>query len=391
MRRPWSLALLLTAGLTPIGTLEAQVVYSDLRTRMGCAEYSNESQAAYDARCDEEEAAARKASGERYADMVATQRAVAALRKKLDKEPALPASKNPLLGRWRRERSAAADKNDFIGQINSMVTGVGCDVLVGDGELEFRANTWVNFDSDGELSLGSVTYRSGTLEGMKVVYVLPEKGVVLLPLGFHSADRIQMVGIANPCILQRVKPGAASKPSATPSAAAKPATAPPTAASPAAAPPVVVKPRAPQPPLPGAGFKIAGVTLGVDDVPAVAREVKSRGGGLWPASSIEAPDVARAYGRDADYSSFDARVSIATYDFESDEPTARLVAVTFYMPSESTRALFAERAAELIQEFSVEERATDGKLVATLEGGVQLTLQEAPAEYAVKETYALPK
>jgi len=163
--------------------------------------------------------------------------ATARQRAAIEKQPPLPAARNRLLGRWETSTRPAAGGDPFA-QIASMLSG--CGVLLGDGIVEFTADRWVVYDSDGRNDMGAISYRAGA---NGAVFGLPARdssarGSIfeLLPFEFDSADQVHLVGVV--CTLKRTTattPGGRPAGSPQRGATAAPST---TASAPqAAAPP----------------------------------------------------------------------------------------------------------------------------------------------------------
>lgn len=155
-----------------------------------CPQQAMESDKAWYERC----AATQNASAQASTDM-------AALRSRLEKQPALPASRNPLLGRWQQPAQPQASGIDPLSQMIQMVGNGSCTALFGDGGVEFRADRWIVTDSDGATDLGPVAYRAG--KDPSIVFVLPQRGAQLLPLQFEGRDRWSLIGAAVPCVMVR--------------------------------------------------------------------------------------------------------------------------------------------------------------------------------------------
>lgn len=126
---------------------------------------------------------------------------MAALRARLEKQPALPANRNPLLGRWLQPAQSQPRASDPLSQMIQMVGNGSCTALFGDGGVEFRADRWIVTDSDGVTDLGPVTYREG--KDPSIVFVLPRRGAQLVPLQLEGRDRWSLIGAAVPCVMVR--------------------------------------------------------------------------------------------------------------------------------------------------------------------------------------------
>lgn len=133
----------------------------------------------------------------------------------LIKQPALPASRNRLIGRWQQAPRPRVP-SDLISQITSVASD-GCGLLFGgDGSVEFRPDRWVVTDAFGTDDLGPVAYREGQ---QNTVFVLPQVGVELLALQLETPDRFRVVNSPAPCVMLRSAANAAPAGGATPAAA----------------------------------------------------------------------------------------------------------------------------------------------------------------------------
>jgi hypothetical protein len=140
-----------------------------------------------------------------------------------EKRPALPADRNPLLGKWQRPPSTRPNPSDPFGAVTAMAKGGLCEVLFGGGVFEFRPDRLVGMDErTRETELDRVEYRGDA----KRVVVLPKTTLKLIEFDFEGPDRINWA--SQKCVLVRV--GAAS----SSASAAKPATAAGAAPMPAA-------------------------------------------------------------------------------------------------------------------------------------------------------------
>jgi hypothetical protein len=61
-----------------------------------------------------------------------------------ERRPALPASKNPRLGRWALPGAGAANGAGLAGQLENLLGGSTRSMLFGTGPIEFRPDTVVN-------------------------------------------------------------------------------------------------------------------------------------------------------------------------------------------------------------------------------------------------------
>ena len=119
-------------------------------------------------------------------------------RRRLEREPALPAARNPLLGQWRLEKAPAGPKGG-LGEMMSILTGGACQMVFGDGIWDFRPKSMHGIDRGiGESELDKVEYRGNA----KTVAVLPQRMFRLLMFEFESPSRIRFVG--QDCVMVRV-------------------------------------------------------------------------------------------------------------------------------------------------------------------------------------------
>jgi len=126
-------------------------------------------------------------------------------------KPALPAARNPLLGRW-RQIASRAPQNSLAGLLGGMLSG-GCQSMFGKGVVAFEPDSlqWVAPDGHEEI-LNHVAYRAN---GADVVMISHDPGAIpALFFGFPNHDRA-VVALFN-CNMERV--------------GAKPALAPPSSA-----------------------------------------------------------------------------------------------------------------------------------------------------------------
>ena len=144
---------------------------------------------------------------------------VAKARQDLEKQPPLPAQKNILLGgQWVRERKAkpARGSGNPFAELEAMITAPACEMLIGDGSMEFRPDRMVGHDKGiGATDMGEVSYRGND----QVVAVLPKQGIKLLMYTIKGPDRIEDAYMKD-CTLVRVGGASAARaPAATATAA----------------------------------------------------------------------------------------------------------------------------------------------------------------------------
>lgn len=159
--------------------------------RFACPKYSAEDDSSWRARCASE----ADVRGRNSATQLQISQARLALLAKLEKQPALAANRNRLIGRWAQVKPARSN------QVLGVALPGGCELLLGDGSVEFRSDRWIVTDSDGPTDLGPVSYR----EGNNSVYVLPKQGIQLITFTFESADRASVSDMGEGfCSLMRV-------------------------------------------------------------------------------------------------------------------------------------------------------------------------------------------
>lgn len=121
------------------------------------------------------------------------------LRAQLERQPALPSGKNPLLGRWATPDGQQPTYAGLAGQVESLLGATACSMLLGAGPLEFRPTTLVN--ASGQAPLGAVKYRAGRGSSL---FVLPQRGpVVLIHVEMQGRDRATLKA-GSGCTLARI-------------------------------------------------------------------------------------------------------------------------------------------------------------------------------------------
>ena len=177
----------------------APAAAQNLPNQFVCPREIGESNADWKYRCDQEETNEAQRRGEnlaRQSQDVAQQRAA------LEKQPALPAARNRILGRWAMPAAPRGATNDPFAGLSNMLTNGTCAVLFGNGAVEFRADRWVLHDADGATDLGPASYREGK-DG--IIYILPQKSLVqLLGLKLDTPGRLLVIGGSTPCSMLRV-------------------------------------------------------------------------------------------------------------------------------------------------------------------------------------------
>ncbi|MCM2311236.1 MAG: tetratricopeptide repeat protein [Steroidobacteraceae bacterium] len=136
--------------------------------------------------------------------------------------------------------------------------------------------------------------------------------------------------------------------------------------------------------------KVARVQLGVDTVASVERDIQARGGspGSVRAGSQGIATRSEMYG---DYRDVGTNIMAVNYDFDSAEPTGRLIAVRIANHANSGpdfEKLLAERKAALAAVAGPLQQKSATEFVASAPG-CQLRLLPNPGTYFIHEVYAL--
>jgi len=142
--------------------------------------------------------------------------AASAARATWEKRPALPADRNPILGKWQRPASTRPNPSDPFGAIQAMAKGGLCEVLFGGGGVfEFRPDKLVGMDArTHEQELDRVEYRGDA----KHVVVLPKTTLKLIEFDVEGPNRISWTG--QNCVLVRTGGASISGSDAAPAKAA---------------------------------------------------------------------------------------------------------------------------------------------------------------------------
>jgi hypothetical protein len=152
--------------------------------------------------------------------------AASAARATWEKRPALPADRNPLLGKWTRPPSTRANPSDPFGAITAMAKGGLCEVLFGGGVFEFRPDRLMGMDErTSPQELDRVEYRGDA----RRVIVLPKTTFKLIEFDFEGPDRINWA--SQKCVLVRVGAASGSASTGAPAAASTAAAAAPSGSS----------------------------------------------------------------------------------------------------------------------------------------------------------------
>jgi hypothetical protein len=130
--------------------------------------------------------------------------ALEAARRNWQKQPPLPAERNPLLGRWTRPAASRGNSTDPFAQLSAMAKGGLCEVVFGDGVFEFRVRTLVGIDQrQHEQELDEVEYRGDA----RRVAVIPKTTFKLMLFEFDGPNRINWAG--QNCVLVRASAASA--------------------------------------------------------------------------------------------------------------------------------------------------------------------------------------
>ncbi len=298
--------------------------------------------------------------------------ALQALRARLLAAPALPADRNPLLGRWRIAADAGARAADEMSQLIGMLAnpaGAMCGVLFGEGTTtEFRAGSWAAIDGSGNDSLGPVQYRLDE----RRVYALPDRGVPLLGFEFIDNNRIREVRMPT-CVLVRV--GAAS--GATAAKAPAPARAGPAAtAGTASALPVR--------PAPGVCRQTLLDRLGTARIEQARKIIAGRFTQSTDGKVPGRPQGLRIEARGS--ACDDPRVDASLYDFEADGVLRSITYVWIRPPGPAPAPIFTERVATLARFHALPPPQSPGRLQAETSLG-RLVLQDMPERNLLLEAY----
>jgi len=298
----------------------------------------------------------------------ATRAELEAIRSRLLKQPPLPAAKNPLLGRWVMISPKSQGLMDMVLDPEAAV----CAAVFGDEPFEYRADAVLLEDDGQDVVADRIAYRAG--KGGSV-FVLGEKLVRLLLFEFDvGKDRAKFGN----CIYARVR-----APSAAP--ASRAATPTPSAVAASAAPAGVARTYK------GAGFKVAGVALGVDGTPQVHQVNKARGADevMGSTGSLGAW---RVYARGVSFADIDPRIVSIGYDFDQEDfAVARLIAVTFFFDRGSAAGaspVVQERAKALATKYGLPAPAAGARWEGKT-GEVTLIVADDAANGVVGETYLL--
>jgi hypothetical protein len=115
---------------------------------------------------------------------------IEALRRKLEKQPALAPERNPLLGQWRMVPRTKAGAIGGLGELMAMVTGAACEMLLGDGIWDFQPQAIHSIDKGiGATELDKTECRGNG----STVAVLPRRFVRLMVFEMQPPNRAKFV------------------------------------------------------------------------------------------------------------------------------------------------------------------------------------------------------
>lgn len=284
----------------------------------------------------------------------AQQRKFAEARASYEKQPPLPASRNPLLGKWQLQRAISGPPNS-IAALGAALAAQTC----ADKFMDFRET--VRADASGN-TLDQVSYRGG---GNRVA-VLGTRGEPLMVFDFVDPNRIRYVFNVE-CIFTRVGPanGVAAR-------AGEPATsanAAPAASARAAA---------------GGGIANLGVNFGVS-IDAVRQNLAARRVSILPARHNGNHYRLVA---DGEFSDIDPRIKRIGYEFDAPEgPAAKLsgVVITYTRDGGTQSVVYSERATAMSRQYPLAQQSPT-QMQASVTGTTVSLIDDANAS-AVYEVY----
>lgn len=292
-------------------------------------------------------------------DSAEARRAVAEARATWEKQPPLPASLNPLLGKWQLQRASGAAQNSLLGMLANP-GAITCPVLFGEGVLDFRET--VLADAAGN-AMDQVRYRGG---GNRVA-VLGTRGVQLMVFDFEGPSRIKSAFYD--CVLLRMGPATTVAARAGAPAAAAAANAASATSARAAA---------------GGGIANLGVNFGAS-IDAVRQSLAARQVSLLPARHNGNHYRLVA---DGEFSDIGGRIKRVAYEFDAPEgPAAKLsgVVITYTRDGGAQSVVYSERATAMSKQYPLTQQSPT-QLQAAVPGAMVSLIDDANAS-AVYEVY----
>jgi hypothetical protein len=314
--------------------------------------------------------------------------AVDKARKEIQKLPPLAADRNPLLGKWKLDKTKQRQTN-ALAEFNAMFGGGVCEMFFGDGIWEFRAKTIVGIDQGiGEMVLSETEYRGGK----DLVAVLPKKGLSLLMFKFVGPDRIEetlvSAGAGAPCTMVRVGSTAA----AMPGKAAANAPSGAAARAPSAQQPVQIANVSPTPPASSRPPTEICRQMMMDKL-GVARvdEVRQMIGVRFRETLTGTVPNTQNLRLDARGSACDdSRINATLYDFDAAGVLQSITLVWQRPAGPAPAPIFSERAVTLARIFNAPAPQSPSRLQADTSMG-RLILEDLPERNLLLEAYKTPK
>lgn len=284
----------------------------------------------------------------------ATQRNIAESRASWEKQPPLPASRNPLLGKWQLQRGTSGPQNNIFA-LGAALGALTC----ADKFMDFRET--VLADAAGN-AVDQVRYRGDA----KRVAVLGTRGAPLMTFVFVDPDRIRSA-LNLECIYTRVGPATAV--AARAGAPAASANAAPGASPRAAA---------------GGGIANLGVSFGAS-IDAVRQNLSARRVSILPARHNGNHYRLVA---DGEFSDIDPRIKRVGYKFDVPEgPAAKLsgVVITYTRDGGTQSVVYGERATAMSRQYPLAQQSPT-QMQAAMPGVMVSLIDDANAS-AVYEVY----
>jgi hypothetical protein len=320
---------------------------------------------------------------------------IRALRARLQTEPALPADRNPLLGRWSsvaRAPSGATSSSDpftaLLGLAMEM-DDVGCTAMFGRGPVTaFTAGSWTYDLGARGTWVSPVEYRM--LD--EVIYVLPAKGgngqeYELLGFEVMSSNRLREGVETKGCVLDRAAPAAAveSPKKVTPGVSPAPAGIVGSAHMPPAAPEAAGG---------FAPFTIFGVQLGAERYDAVYTMLDRAGTDLLSATLASSDATSKGTFRRlvANYPRLpgtDPRNTRIWFDFtNSTDPVLARITVLYIFDK---TGVMDDRVAALTRQFGADDDKRPDARWHRVVPGAEIALYTAPETGTIIEEYVYPR